>query len=210
MRRALVLPLVALAAFAAAPSAAAQAVRVVDRTFVCTLDRSYAAPRQRAFRLEVAPARRLPFALDVIAPAWAGVATGTAGPTSTLLAVRARQYPRGNWQPPFGPGGPGVYVNTRRCAPARATPALSNAGLPGQAVHWEKSTDCDTPGRAVVRVRARLAAATSWSRVDAAYTGAVRNIADASVSVRTERGAPLAFVRLQGSRIALWYGGRCR
>lgn len=190
---------------------ATPAVRVVDRTFLCTLDRSYMTAGMRALDLDAAPARRLPFAPPVVAPAWVGVGTGTAGPTSPLIVVRTRQYPQGNWQPPNGPAGPGVYVNSRRCSSTSARPALSRTGLPGPVVRWETFADCETPRRALVRVRAILAAPTRWAGVNATYEGAVRNVASATFSVRAERtGAQIGFVQLRGTAMSMWYGGRCR
>ncbi|MBD0330218.1 MAG: hypothetical protein ICV64_08960 [Thermoleophilia bacterium] len=62
----------------------------------------------------------------------------------------------------------------------------------------------------LVSVRATLAAPARWTRVNATYFGAQRNIIDAVVSVRVERtGTPVFFARMRGSATALWLSSRC-
>ena len=206
----------ALAAVAAeratGPTAAAPAVRVVDRTFVCTPERSYAEPGAREFRVDNWPALRH-------TPAWTDpwidaahlvLDTGTLSLTSRFVVVRAHARPAQHHVGWHGPAGAGVFVNTARCSPTRATVPLAPPADAGAPIRYGRTTKCTSPGRVLVRVRATLAAPTRWTRLRPPYDGVQRNVSEARIAVRAQgSGRALALTRLQGTQTAVWLSGRC-
>jgi hypothetical protein len=178
------------------------ASRIVDKTFACApiayggvgdLDVSVSPPRDYG-TFEIAPHLT--------------VRTGGFNPEFNLVVVRARpQSEIGGWR--AGPAG--VYVNSRRCAPARTSLPLSSRGLAGPPTLWEKELDCPVAGRVLVRVRSILRAPANWRRVDRFFDGARQPVVETKLSVRLQRtGKPVAYME-HDTRGAtkLWYSSGC-
>ena len=89
---------------------------------------------------------------------------------------------------------------------------LSARGLPGTPIIWQKEVDCAVRGRVLVRVRAELETPAVWRPAGAPYAGAVGNVVEAKLAVRSERtGKPIAFATLgQGGKTRLWSAQSCR
>jgi hypothetical protein len=170
------------------------AVRIIDRTFSCTL----VAPLGTTRDLDLIAG---PIYVDRFRnfriPAFIGASSGRvlAGPVSdqaNLVFVRAR--------PNNVPGrtlAPGVYANTQSCA-TRPTPvALSPRGLPGPPVRFQQNAECALRERVLVRVRATLQTSAAWRGLQDGYAGAQANVREAKLVVRSERTRkPLAFLAL--------------
>lgn len=197
------------------PSSAQQAepaVRVVDRTFSCMPSRSYDAPGARGFAVAVTRRTRTTAPPQHWEPASVVVETSPSSARAKLLIVRGHESRSALRSPGLsGPGGAGVYLNTRSCVPSRKPVALSSRGLPGPAVRYETATGCLAPGRILVRVRARLVAPAQWRRLSPLFSGVQRNVTEMAVAVRAERtGAPLVFAQADARSTALWRADGCR
>lgn len=178
------------------------ASRIVDRTFAC-------APR--AFGgvgdLDVSASPPRDF-IGVQIPAYLTVGTGSNGPQSDLVEVRARARAEvAGWQAEPG----GVYANSRRCTPARASLPLSARGLAGPPTRWQKELDCPVHGRVLVRVRSVLQAPASWRRIDRFFHGVRQPVAETKLVVRLQRtGKPVAYMEhAANGKTKLWYSGAC-
>jgi hypothetical protein len=185
----------------ATPAAAA-----VDRTFACRLHPGM------PLRIRVSPVRTIWMTSEVSHDVPPFVAVGSGPPQATWPFVRVRsvffRHAGFVGHPAYGP--PGVHVATARCTPTGARIALSQTGLAGLPVHYDKTVNCYLSGRVLVRVRARLAAPTRWGRVDGTYGGVQRRVLESWVAVRAERpAAPVAFARMRGSATSVWYSERC-
>ncbi|MDQ3379049.1 MAG: hypothetical protein M3546_01840 [Actinomycetota bacterium] len=194
----------ALVAVAVAPSAPS---RVVDRTFVCT---PVAYGGVRDLDLRASPTQTDPRTNPPTIPAYLIARTGTSGWDTNLVFVRARVHARiGITSPEAGPGG--VYASARRCSLATTKMPLSAKGLAGPPTRYWSTKACPVAGRVLVRVRALLAAAAGWQRIDATFFGAEKRVVEASLAVRTERtGEPLAFMQLdEAGKTTLWSSPRC-
>jgi hypothetical protein len=184
----------ALAVLASAVTAGGEgagvAVRVVDRTFACTLYR----PPGGAGDLDVSVTTEL----NDPRSGWRGPAhielqSGADLLDNNLVYVRAKAGT------PFGGRTfpPGAFANTKRCTASRATVPLSPKGLPGPPVRWSTGTECRVRGRALVRVRAVLRSPALWRPFQSPYAGVRTEVVAATMAVRGERGrAPVVFAEL--------------
>jgi hypothetical protein len=189
-------------AFAAAASAGTSA-QVIDRTFVCTPIATTGGLRD----LDVNSSPPYRDATTRV-PAEIFLRSGPYSPGEQLVSIRARA------QKQFGdnPFRAGVFAHTARCRAASATVPLSATGLPGSPVVWQKEVDCSVRGRVLVRVRAEFESPTAWRPAGAPYAGAVGNVAEAKLAVRSEKtGKPIAFATLSGgTKTKLWTAAGCR
>jgi hypothetical protein len=203
------LGLAAAAAMSASPFAAEAATpAVIDRTVICTPQRSYTGLREVDVTAAPRGAPPAPFSTTEQWPSRFVVSTGGAGRDANLVLVHSRTHP--GMSPGFGPSGPGIYVNAKRCSRTRAPVRLSARGLSGPPIPWSKHAECMLRGRIIVRFRAVLESPGGWSRLDRHYDGVQRNVASASVAVRAVRkGRPVAFSRVDGDSMRLWLSPQC-
>ena len=186
-----------------AAASAGTSAQVIDRTLVCTPFATSGGLRD----LDVNSAPPYRDATTRV-PAEIFLRSGPYSPSEQLVAIRARAQTR------FGdnPFRAGVYAHTARCSVTSATIPLSARGLPGPPVVWQKEVDCSVRGRVLVRVRARFESPTAWRPAGTPYAGAVGNVADAELAVRSEKtGKPIAFATLSGgTKTKLWSAAACR
>jgi hypothetical protein len=178
------------------------ASRIVDRTFACA---PMAFGGVGDLDMSVSPPREF---IGVQIPAQLTVGTGSNGPQSDLVEVRARARAEvAGWQAEPA----GVYANSRRCTPARASLPLSSRGIGGAPTQWEKELDCRVRGRVVVRVRSVLQSPADWRRVDRFYAGVRQPVVETRLAVRTQRGGkPIAYMEHDANgRVKLWYSPAC-
>jgi hypothetical protein len=104
-----------------------------------------------------------------------------------------------------------AYVSSRRCVASRAFVPLAAIGLPGPAVRFSSEDECLVPGRVLVRVRARLAAPSTWRRVGTAFAGVRGRLRQAAIAAREQAtGKPLAFAQLdRAGMTTVWTSARC-
>jgi hypothetical protein len=200
MKAAALIGLVALAL--AAYAEARPATVVLDRTLVCTTQYGdvdvMASPKgSQAFATA-----------QMESSGFVGVGSGQVDQLNSLVTVRARAE-RSEIASARAPQG--VYARAGRCFLSRKTVPLTSKGLPSPPVAWEKSYSCTVRGRVVVRVRAVLATAASWRRIDTSYFGAKANVVSAALAVRSERtGKPLGYGTLSSAgKTKLWVAGSC-
>ncbi len=193
--------LVAVASGTTAPS------RIVDRTFVCT---PIAYGGVRDLDLRASPTRTDPRTIPRTIPAYLVVRTGTTARDNDLVVVRARVHAAVG-AVTRAAGAAGVYAHHRRCTPSRASVPLSSKGLPAPPAGWYSDVTCSLRGRALVHVRARLAAPAEWRRTDGTHLGAQKRVEEAWLAVRSERtGEPLAFMQVDNAgKTRLWTALRC-
>jgi hypothetical protein len=204
--------LILAACIVVAPTATGEGApsRVVDRTFRCTLAPLYGGLRE--FDVTAKPAGSLGNGgrSDDVSPGYVSVGSGPAsGVFDDLVFARSRVEERR-----VAPGNPfpaGVYVDARRCAAARVSLPLSAKGLPGPPVRFNTDADCELRGRVLMRVRAVLEGPTLWGRAARPYFGARRNLVEATIAVRTERGRrPIALLALdEAGETRLWVSSTC-
>jgi hypothetical protein len=105
----------------------------------------------------------------------------------------------------------GVYAGAGRCFLSRKSVPLTSRGLAGPPVVWRKDYTCTLRGRLVVRVRAVVASAASWRRIDDDFFGVKTNVSTAQLAVRSERtGKQVAFGTLDAAgRTKLWVASGC-
>jgi hypothetical protein len=178
------------------------ASRIVDRTVACA---PMAFGGVGDLDMSVSPPRDF---IGVRLPAHLTVGTGSNGPQSDLVEVRARA--RGEvagWQAEPA----GVYANSRRCTPARASLPLSERGLAGPPTRWQKELDCPVHRRVLVRVRSVLQAPASWRRVDRFFDGARQPVVETKLAVRLQRtGKAIAYMEHDANgKTKLWYSEAC-
>jgi hypothetical protein len=200
--------LVGAFAVSAQPSSGGQeASRIIDRTFRCTP--VALGDGLREIDIVAAPLAATEYVSGPSpspSPGALGVSSGGFSPTSELVSVRAAAWER--FRSRRVPEG--VYISHRRCSPARASIRLSPTGLQGPPVSWWESKSCLVRGRVVVRVRAVLQAPARWQRIDGTYDGARRQVVEAAIAVRNERGRPIAFVDLRpAGKTRLWTSSGC-
>jgi hypothetical protein len=193
---------------AAAPGGelGARAPSIVDRTFRCTP--VALGDGLREIDIVAAPLAATEYVSGPSpspSPGALGVSSGGFSPTSELVSVRAAAWER--FRSRRVPEG--VFASHRRCSRARASIRLSPSGLQGP-VSWWESKSCLVRGRVVVRVRAVLQAPARWQRIDGTYDGARRQVVEAAIAVRNERGRPIAFVDLRpAGKTRLWTSAGC-
>ena len=187
-----------------AAASAGTSAQVIDRTLVCTPFATSGGLRD--LDINSSPPYR---DTTTRVPAEIFLRSGPYSPGEQLVAIRARAHQ------PFGdnPFRAGVYAHTARCSVTSARVSLSAGGLPGPPVVWQKEVDCSVRGRVLVRVRAEFESPTAWRPAGAPYAGAVGNVAEAKLAVRSEKtGKPIAFATLSdgGTKTKLWTAAGCR
>lgn len=181
---------------------------VVDRTFSCTVGVLGGGMRQ----LDVTTSPRGSLGAggrsDDVSPGYISLGSGEArGVFDDLVLARSRTEARRS-ATPFPPG---VYADVRRCTRTRASVPLSPKGLPGPPVRFNTDADCEVRGRVLVRLRAVLEAPAPWGRSERPYFGARRNVVEATIAIRSERGRrPIALVALDRTgETRLWVSSNC-
>lgn len=177
------------AGVARSSSASPSASRIIDRTFSCSVERLVGGYPDRyvvqAVRIGISRATKT-------YPGSVGLSDR--GADESLAAFR-----RG---PTAGQLTGGIWVNARRCAPARASVPLSPQGLPSRPSRYGRF-ECSGFGRILVRVRARATRPASWLQRQGLFmvTGTLR---DATLAVRTlptRRPVPFAFLDGRDARL---------
>ena len=192
-----------LAVVASVILAAGAQTAVLDRTFVCS-------PELRDLDVLASPRGDRAFATArFVSSGYLGLSTGSFGGRANLVFVRAR-LERSDLAN-VAPMAQGVYAGAGRCFLSRKTVALTSRGLPGPPVVWAKDYACTVRGRLVVRVRATVAEAGSWRRIDSRFFGVRTNVLQATLAVRSERsGKPVAYGTLDSAgRTKLWVAAGC-
>ena len=174
----------------------------LDRTFVC---------RTEFDDLDVMASPRGDYAFSTartISSGFLGLTTGSSGALANLVHVRARRE-KSDAGAAVVPEG--VYAGGGRCFLSRKTVPLTSKGLAGPPVVWMKDYTCTVRGRLVVRVRAVVASAANWRRIDDDFFGVRTTVSSAQVAVRSERtGRPVAFGTLDSAgRTKLWVASGC-
>ena len=185
-----------------------QTALIIDRTFSCAL----AAPLGNTRDLDlIAGPRYVDRFRNFTAPGFIGSSSGAvlAGPVSdraNLVFVRARAH-----QLPGRTLPPGVYANLQGCSARRTAVALSPRGLPGPPVQFGQEAECALRGRVLVRVRARLQTSAAWRPLQERYAGALANVREAKLAVRSERTRKaLAFIELGlAGKTRFWASAGC-
>jgi hypothetical protein len=192
---------------AQAEAGAPAASRIIDRTFRCTP--VVLGDGLREIDVVAAPLGATEYVSGPSpspSPGALGVSSGGFSPTSELVSARAAAWDRfRNQRVPEG-----TYVSRGRCSHTREAVRLSPTGLPGPPVSWWERRSCLIRGRVLVRVRAVLQASAMWQRIDQTYVGARRQVIEAAVAVRSERGRPIAFAELgPAGKTRLWTSSAC-
>jgi hypothetical protein len=191
---------------AAVSSDAQPGVRVVDRTFACSL-----VPRgDGTFDLDLAanPWARYeyPNSDPIVVPAHLQVSSGVDSLDTDLVSVRAGALTGISRVQPAG-----AYAHSRKCRATRAPVALSPKGLPYEGASWGAGVECGVPRKVLVRVQATFAADVGWRKLDANYAGGRAAVVDATVAVRTEAKRALVthMTVKKGRNVSIRYSGRC-
>jgi hypothetical protein len=195
---------------AAVGSAESAPSRVVDRTFRCTVAPIYGGLREVDVTAKPKGSLGNGGRSDDVSPGYVSVGSGPAsGAFDDLVFARTRPEERG--VAPGDPFPPGVYVDVRRCGPARISLPLSAKGLPGPPVRFDTDADCEVRGRVLVRLRAVLEAPALWGRAAPPYFGARRNVVEARIAIRSERNRrPIALLELdRGGKTRFWSSPGC-
>lgn len=206
----LVLTACVIAAAAAAQGEGAPS-RVVDRTFRCTVAPLYGGVRELDVTAKPKGSLGNGGRSDDVSPGYVSVGSGPAsGAFDDLVFARTRPEERG--VAPADPFPAGVYVDVRRCAPARLSLPLSAKGLPGPPVRFDTDADCQLRGRVLVRLRAVLEGPALWGRAGRPYFGARRNVVEATIATRSElTRRPIALLALdRDGETRLWVSSTCR
>jgi hypothetical protein len=204
--------LVGASAALAAHSDAEFQSKVVDRTFLCT-PRLFLGSRDLDLRVSYPyTVSKSPFSGITVTPAHypghVSVNSGPEAPTSQLVYVVSRPSRRTASYLER----PGVYVNVRRCSPARASVPLTSQGFQGPPARWSTDTTCELQERVGVRLRARLQSAASWGRAGTGLVGVRRNVVKAAVAIRGEKSRrPIAYFEMdKAGKTSLWSSSSCR
>jgi hypothetical protein len=177
---------------------------IVDRTFSCTVGTLSQLDVTTSPRGSIGAGGRS----DDVSPGYVSVGSGAArGVFDDLVFARARTEARRS-ATPFPPG---VYADVRRCIRARASVPLSSRGLPGPPVRFNTDADCAVGGRVLVRLRAVLEGPAPWGRSERPYFGARRNVVEATIAIRSDRGRrPIALLALdRKGETRLWVSSNC-
>jgi hypothetical protein len=191
-----------LALALAALAQAGPATKVLDQTLVCATDYD-------DVDVMASPRGGLAFSTAMMeSSGYLAVGSGRVDQLNGLVVVRARAEKSTVGR---ASGTQGVYGRAGKCFLSRKSVALTSKGLPAPPIEWARSYDCTARGRLLVRVRAVLATAASWRRVDARYFGARANVVSAQFAVRSERtGEPVAYGTLgPRGKTKLWTAQRC-
>ncbi|MBD0338032.1 MAG: hypothetical protein ICV67_01920 [Thermoleophilia bacterium] len=192
-----------LAVVASVILAAGAQTAALDRTFVCS-------PELRDLDVLASPRGDRAFATArFVSSGYLGLNTGSIGGRANLVYARARleRSDLANVTPMV----PGVYAGAGRCFLSRKTVALTSRGLAGPPVVWAKDYTCTVRGRLVVRIRATVAEAGSWRRIDNRFFGVRTNVLQAILAVRSERtGEQVAYGTMDSAgRTKLWVAPGC-
>jgi hypothetical protein len=183
---------------------AATSQATFDRTFVCT-------PRHGDVDVAASPRGDFAYATArTISSGYLGLNTDYFGGRANLVHVRARREKSDLANVAAQPEG--IYAGAGKCFLSRKSVPLTSRGLAGPPVVWAKDYTCTVKGRLVVRLRANVASASSWRRVDPDFFGIRTNVFTAQLAVRSERtGKPIAFGTMDtAGRTKLWVAAGCR